>query len=576
MPRSGMRFHFFPLLILFALWGSVQLFAADHNRSQSPVPTAKQLIAAQKSAQKSKALEAEAKRREEIERLNFSLAGIDRRINEETVWQKIYANHLTYLKLKEELDSIEAKIRRYTRYNPRKYRTKIRTLKERAAQLKERLALLKDYRQNPFKTMIKPKTIAKEPTVTNPVAIVNALSYMKQLKEELARFEKEIDGLKSFVGLLDQRLEILKELAKLKPKDPKIRQAIEETLKELDEAERALSLHQTALVVYKKKVDEVTLRLTEQIKEQVKKAGTIGISILILLLFVLLIKWLIKRTITDNERFYMANKVINFTFLFIVLTIVLFAYIENVTYLVTILGFASAGIAIAMKDWFMSMLGWLVIVTGGSIHVGDRIRVDKDGKLYVGDVLDISLLRITILEDITLTTYKHNRRAGRIIFIPNNYIFTEMIANYTHATLKTVWDGIDFTITFDSNHKKAAHIAKETAKKYAKGYTDITRKQLNKLRARYSLKNTNVEPRVYSFIEENGIRISVWYLTNAYATLTLRSTISTEILDLIKEEQDIRIAYPSQHIYFDRARYKPSVPLHEHDPVDDEGRVVKL
>ncbi|WP_456452697.1 mechanosensitive ion channel domain-containing protein, partial [Hydrogenimonas sp.] len=380
------------------------------------------------------------------------------------------------------------------------------------------------------------------------------------LGEQLTRFEQEILNLEHFIAMLENKLTMLKELKELHPDDEKLDAALAQTLKELEEAEEGLSLHKTALVVYKKRVDEIKLRLTNEIKEQVKKAGTIGVSIFVLLLFVLLFKWLIKRTITDNERFYMANKIINFSFIFIVAMILLFAYIENVTYLVTVLGFASAGIAIAMKDWFMSMMGWFVIMMGGSIHVGDRIRVDKDGKLYVGDVLDISLLRITILEDITLTTYKHNRRAGRIIFIPNNYIFTDMIANYTHATLKTVWDGIDFTITFDSNHKKASHIAKETAKKYAKGYTDITRKQLNKLRARYSLKNTNVEPRVFSFIEDNGIRISVWYLTNAYATLTLRSTISTEILDQIKEEKDIRIAYPSQHIYLDRAKYKPSLP----------------
>jgi len=173
--------------------------------------------------------------------------------------------------------------------------------------------------------------------------------------------------------------------------------------------------------------------------------------------------------------------------------ILFFNYIENVSYLVTILGFASAGIAIAMKDWFMSIFGWLVIVLGGSMNVGDRVRVDKDGMLYVGDILDISLLRITILEDITLTTYLHNRRAGRIIFIPNNYVFTNMIANYTHVSFKTVWDGIDITVTFDSNHRTAMHIAKEIARKYSKGYTDITRTQLNKLRNRYSLKNTNVE-----------------------------------------------------------------------------------
>jgi small-conductance mechanosensitive channel len=227
-----------------------------------------------------------------------------------------------------------------------------------------------------------------------------------------------------------------------------------------------------------------------------------------------------------------------------------------VSYLVTILGFASAGIAIAMKDWFMSILGWIVIVFGGSVHVGDRIRIDMDGMQYVGDVMDISLLRMTILEDITLTSVMQNRRAGRIIFIPNNYVFTRMIANYTHSSLKTVWDGVNITITFDSNHKKAMHIAKEITKKFSKGYTDITRKQLNKLRSNYSLKNTNVEPRIFSFIEPNGISIDAWYLTNAYGTLTLRSVISTEIIDAFLAEDDITIAYPTQMLHLEKAAKK--------------------
>ncbi len=498
--------------------------------------------------------------KEQIEELKNELLSVDRKLNQESVWQKIYANHLAYVDMEEKIKKIERKIKAYKRKGPSRYRTVIRELEEEKLKLQEQLDLLKDYRSNPFKTLITPKEIKEVPIVTNPVAIISAFSYIKQLDEQLNRFEYEIDSLKRFIDLLNKKASILKELVALEEEKKERQKELDRTLKELEEAEDAISLHQTALIVYKKKVDEIRLRLTEQIKQQAKKAGTIGIAVLIILLFVLLFKWLVKRTITDNERFYMANKIINFTFFFLVLIILLFAYIENVSYLVTVLGFASAGIAIAMKDWFMSMLGWLVIVLGGSIHVGDRIRVDKDGKMYVGDVLDISLLRITMLEDITLTTYMHNRRAGRIIFIPNNYIFTDMIANYTHATLKTVWDGIDFTITFNSNHKKAQHIARETAKKYAKGYTDITRKQLNKLRAKYSLKNTNVEPRVYSFIEENGIRISLWYMTNAYATLTLRSTISAEILDLIKEEEDIVIAYPSQHLYLEKARKKPTLP----------------
>ena len=172
---------------------------------------------------------------------------------------------------------------------------------------------------------------------------------------------------------------------------------------------------------------------------------------------------------------------------------------------------------------------------------------------------------MTMHEDVTLTTVFTNRRSGRMIFIPNNYIFTDMIANYSHSGLKTVWDGIDFMVTFDSNIPKAQAIAKEVTRKYSKGYTDMTRKQLNRLRSKYSMRNTAVEPRIFGFMDSYGVQISAWYLTNAYATLTLRSTISMEILAQLKEADDIFLAYPSQSLYMDKSAPKnreepPQIP----------------
>jgi small-conductance mechanosensitive channel len=254
-----------------------------------------------------------------------------------------------------------------------------------------------------------------------------------------------------------------------------------------------------------------------------------------------------------NERSYIINKVINITNITLIILILLFAYIENMTYLVAVLGFASAGIAIAMKDMFMNILGWSVITFGRSFSVGDRVKVHQNGLSYVGDVVDISLMRMTILEDVTLTTYLENRRAGRVVFIPNNFIFTNLISNYTHETLKTVWDGIYLTISFDSNYKKAMYIIKEITKKYSKGYTEIARKQLNQLRQKYNLKNTNVEPKIFSFIEPHGLTIHVWYMTNSYAALALRSTLSGEIIDAINKEDDIMIAYPTQTLNLKQA-----------------------
>ncbi|NPA64982.1 MAG: mechanosensitive ion channel, partial [Epsilonproteobacteria bacterium] len=482
------------------------------------------------------------------------------RINEEiskNIWLKRYENYKTYHTLKKELEALTKEIKKYSRY--KRHKKRIQELKEKEITLKNQLELLDEYQKSPFHELLKPAEVAEPPTVKNPFDIVGALSYIKQLTTLKEYYRTKLEDLKKALTLLQERRRILEEIASLHP-DEKIKEELRNLKKEIFDFEENLAIAKETLAVYERKIDENILKVTEEIKRQSERTAMIAAIIVALLVFSFLVKWLIRRYIQDNQRAYMANKFVNFNLAIFIILILLFSYIENVNYIVTILGFASAGIAIAMKDMFMSLLGWMVIVLGGSIHVGDRIKVTKEGQEFVGDVIDISLLRITILEDVTLTSYLKNIRSGRVIFIPNNYIFTDLIANYTHQGLKTVWDSLAFNITFDSNHKKAAHIAKEVARKYAKGYTDIARKQLNKLRSIYHLKNTNVDVRVYTFSEEWGIRVSVWYQTNSYATLTLRSTISTEIIERYLAEPDIHITYPAQKIYLTKEQKRDMVP----------------
>jgi small-conductance mechanosensitive channel len=531
------------LLFLAALlW--VAVAAADHNKSAAVSAAGGDLRTKEELDQ--------------ISRLQKEMKMIEARIAQ-NVWLKRYENYKTYHKLKRELEEVQKQIKRYSRYRSRKYKKKVEDLREKESTLKNQLELLSEYQQSPFQELLKPKEISEPPAVTNPLDIVGAFSYIKQLNTTKEYYQAKLGDLKRALELLREKQTILKQLLEHNNED-RIRRQLEGIEKEIFDFEENLAIAKETLGVYERKIEENILKATEEIKRQSQKTARIALIIGGLLLFSFIIKWLIRRYIKDNQRAYMANKFVNFNLAIFIVLILLFSYIENVSYMVTILGFASAGIAIAMKDMFMSLLGWMVIVLGGSIHVGDRIKVIKEGHEYVGDVIDISLLRITILEDVTLTSYLKNIRAGRVIFIPNNYIFTDLIANYTHQGLKTVWDSLAFNITFDSNHKKAAHIAKEVARKYAKGYTDIARKQLNKLRSIYHLKNTNVDVRAYTFSEEWGIRVSVWYQTNSYATLTLRSTISTEIIERYLAEPDIKITYPAQRIFLAKEPPKETPP----------------
>lgn len=466
---------------------------------------------------------------------------------EHNIWYTRYSNYTTYQNLTKELQKIKKNIKKYKRKRDKKSKKIYEELLKKEATLKKQIEFLKEFEKAPFEKMMKQVQIPPAPSVTNPLAIIGAFSYTKQLEQIRADYSQRLQNLDVLIDVVGKKLQALENINKIKKNYDSLK-AVEEAESQLSEFIDAKEVSNTTLGAYSKKVDEVALSVELDIKSQIKKSLNIAIFIIFIIALAIFLKVIAKKYIQDNERFYMVNKSINFVNFIVILFVLLFAYIGNVTYVVTVLGFASAGIAIAMKDLFMSMLGWLVIVFGGSFHVGDRVKVQKDGLPYVGDIIDISLLRMTILEDITLTTYLENRRSGRVVFIPNNYIFTTLISNYTHGTLKTVWDGIDFAITFNSNHKKAVHIIRGITKRYAKGYTDIARKQLNRLRSEYSLKSINVEPRVYTFWESYGIVVSAWYQTNSYAALTLRSRISADVVDAINAEDDIFIAYPTQTI----------------------------
>lgn len=506
------------------------------------------LVAGVSDEQNTSYFDAEQKAEELKERnlLLSELESIQSTFPKNSIWVQKYNNYLTYLKLEQQNNKLSLELKQLKKKSKKGELAKdINDLEIRIGTLQKQLSILKEYKDNPFASITSIKEIGKAPEVNNPIAIIGAFSFIKQLEQQKREYENLAHELLNTIKMTEKKVEILQSLVKF---DSSFKKELDDAVLMLDEFKYASDIFDTSMSIYVKRADETITQLTGKITEQVKKSFFILIIIVALFIVSILIKFATKKYINDNERLYTANKVVNLVNVTLIILILLFSYLENVSYLITLLGFASAGLAIAMKDLFMSLLGWLVIVFGGSIHVGDRIRVQKDGAIYIGDVLDISLLRITIHEDITLTTYSFNRRAGRIIFIPNNYIFTTLISNYSHSGMRTVWDGIDVTVSFDSDHKKAMQIAKEVAKKYSKGYTDITRKQLNKLRDKYSLKNTSVEPRVFSFLEPNGIKISTWYLTNSFSTLTLRSTISSEIISEFLKHSDIKIAYPTTTI----------------------------
>lgn len=478
--------------------------------------------------------------KDEIALLDKSLDG------ESNPWIRKYNNSAKYTSIINQIKALEWQIKRTkpTASNSEE----LQILNNRLETLQRQKSFFAD-EKNPYKELTEIKDIENIPTIANPIAIIGAKDFIKQIKSQERTLQNNLTSLNETLRTLQEKKALLNALLNFEDKDSQaeILEEIQKIQNIRIELEGAQSILETSIEVYSRKSNDIISKLEDQIQKQTIKTIYVLIICITIFFIALAIKFALRKYL-DQERLYIANKIVNFANIIIIAIVLLLSYLNNITYLVTFLGFVSAGLAFAMRDLFMSFLGWFVIIIGGGLHVGDRIRVHRDNTTYVGDILDISMTRITLLEDVTLNTYMETRRAGRIIFIPNNLIFTTIISNYTHGGMTTVWDGIDFTITFDSNHKRATEIVQEVARKHSKPHIESGKKRLLQLKERYSIKRISLEPRVFNMIEPNGVRISLWYQSNAFTILNLRSTISLEIIEQIGKEPDIKLAYPTTKI----------------------------
>jgi len=100
--------------------------------------------------------------------------------------------------------------------------------------------------------------------------------------------------------------------------------------------------------------------------------------------------------------------------------VLVFHFASELTVLVTGLGFAAAGIAFALQNVILALVGYFSMVAPNGIRVGDRVSLQGPFGYVQGEVLDIGLVRIRLRE----LDGEPLHPTGRIVVFPNSVVFT--------------------------------------------------------------------------------------------------------------------------------------------------------
>ena len=217
--------------------------------------------------------------------------------------------------------------------------------------------------------------------------------------------------------------------------------------------------------------------------------------------------------------------------------------------LATYLGLVSAGIAIALKDIFLNLAGWIFIIWRRPFAVGDRIQIGE----HAGDVIDVRVFQFTLNE--IGNWVDADQSTGRIIHVPNGKVITDVIANYGEG-FEYIWHEIPVLVTYESNWEKAKQLLLDIVRRDSEEIVKAAEQSVKESSRKFMIFYTNLTPTVYTSVSEDGVLLTIRYLCEPRKRRVTEQLIWEDILREFAKHDDIDFAYRTARSFHNRTEGK--------------------
>ena len=257
------------------------------------------------------------------------------------------------------------------------------------------------------------------------------------------------------------------------------------------------------------------------------------------------------RRIDDVQRRYTVSKTLNYVLGIIFVIGTTIVWFGGLTGWSAYLGLVSAGLAIALQDPLVNLAGWVFVTIRRPFSVGDRIEVGG----HRGDVIDQRLFQFSLVE---IGNWVHaDQSTGRIIHIPNGWVFKHTVANYT-AGFRFIWDEVAVMVTFESDWKRAKRILMEIAERHAVLEDERASEEVRQASRKYLIFYQHLTPIVWTSVADSGVVLTMRYICEPRRRRSTAGRIWEDVLEAFAAEDGIDFAYPTTRFYDNRGEGKPA------------------
>jgi small-conductance mechanosensitive channel len=190
------------------------------------------------------------------------------------------------------------------------------------------------------------------------------------------------------------------------------------------------------------------------------------------------------------------------------------------------LGFAGAGLTVALKDFIVGFLGWFVLMGKNGIRMGDWVEING----VTGEVVELGMFHTVLLETGNWTDSGHP--TGRRVTFTNSFAIEGHYFNFSTSG-QWLWDELQVVLPagqdpypiVDAMKKKVVEATAETGQKAEQEWRGAAKSaDMSSLSAAPAI---NVKPVI------GGTEIAVRYITSAHDRYELRAKLNQILVDLL-------------------------------------------
>lgn len=194
----------------------------------------------------------------------------------------------------------------------------------------------------------------------------------------------------------------------------------------------------------------------------------------------------------------------------------------------TVIGLATAGLTVVLKDFVVAFIGWFVLMGRNGVRIGDWVEIHG----VSGEVIEIGLFKTSLLEMGT------GHPTGRRVSFMNGYAFEGQWFNFSTAG-QWLWDELAVSVPAGIDPYATAQRIREVVERETEESVQLAEQDWARITQQYGTREFSAKPAINLRPGLQGLEVQVRYITRGPDRYEVKSRLFKEIVELMRKSPTV-------------------------------------